>query len=70
MLDALGVVFCRDECECEGGCSVIWYSMDYVWVECRKVCKRHAVKSVFHEQCIGCCERSIGLKRRRAAPCE
>ncbi len=36
MLDALGVVFCRDECECEGGCSVIRCSMSYVWVGCRE----------------------------------
>ncbi len=36
MLDALGVVFCEDECEYEDGCLVIQCSMMYVWVGCRK----------------------------------
>jgi hypothetical protein len=46
MLDALGVVFCKDECECEGGCSVIQCSMIYVWVRCRK-CARGMQQRVY-----------------------
>jgi hypothetical protein len=63
MLDALGVVFCRDECKYEGGCSVIWYSMDYVWVECRKVYKRHAMERVFMSSALVVVRSQYGWKR-------
>ncbi len=59
MLDALGIVFCRDECKCEGGCLVIQCSMIYVWMGCRKcargmrqrVCFMNSVLVVMRGQC-------------------